>query len=188
MRPPIEDPAMTNADPYPDFHFGTFDNSVWLTSEPSHTDFFITQNNYLQGFLPVLLASLYATTGQRLRDFYIETGPEFVAKPRKSEEELYVQQNWPVCECRWPGPGEEEKDIQCIDFVDTAGNVPCRDVRQMNVVVFLSSHRPIHSVNDNQMQKFALAGVYQAAQDLRLVDWDDSHVEEKFEKYFGYLH
>ncbi|CAB9528067.1 acid type B receptor subunit 1 [Seminavis robusta] len=72
---------------HPGMQFGAFDTSGALYNALATNDimFGIDQSLYLQGYLPVWLLTMIATTNQHLKNRYIETGPTLVLESASKE-------------------------------------------------------------------------------------------------------
>lgn len=78
---------------HPDLLVGAFDSSELLFEAFEETDnilFGISQNSYLQGYLPIPLLAWNAYTRERLGNKFVESGPDFVSRC-PSDEELQCQ-------------------------------------------------------------------------------------------------
>ncbi|CAB9511933.1 acid type B receptor subunit 2 [Seminavis robusta] len=84
---------------HPQALVGTFDinGKVFDGIEQGDLLFGIDQDLPLQGALPVWLLTLYATTGQKLVNFNMETGPRFLEEAPPSETIQCVETVFKVC-------------------------------------------------------------------------------------------
>ncbi|VEU43564.1 unnamed protein product [Pseudo-nitzschia multistriata] len=135
---------------------GTFDTSspfIYDAITEGTIDFAIAQQPYLQGSHAVLMAALYATTGQKLvggaEAANIETGPILVTEesddfPGKRHQ-ICESEGYPVC---WPGTGSSEKS-EC----------PCTD--RSNISIAVVTHD-----ESSDFWNTVFSGISQAATDF----------------------
>jgi hypothetical protein len=78
------------------FYAGSFDNNEILAQAINAKEYFlfgVDQQQYMQGYMGVLSAFIYATTNQRLATHVIESGPYFIRSAEPSKEEC-ISMDW----------------------------------------------------------------------------------------------
>ena len=107
---------------------GTFDTSsptIYDAMADGTIKFAISQQPYLQGSNAMLMAALYATTGQKLNGVgasaapgNVQTGPILITKDKGSypsrDQQICEEEGFPVCFSKVNG-GSEESRCQCTD-------------------------------------------------------------------------
>lgn len=85
---------------------GTFDvgSEVQNGLESGLLQFGVDQQPYLQGYIPIILLTLEAYTKQSLKNFFIESGPNFVDTPASEDAKVCEANFFEVCPDR---PAEE---------------------------------------------------------------------------------
>lgn len=132
---------------------GAFDGreAVYQAIIAETVEFTLTQDNYLQGALPVVLATLYASTGQRLsfpndRSLY-NSGPHVVDISNiPSDTYLACQaEAFPIC--------DKDED-------ESKGNCPCIDRSRLKIAGV------IHGVEGDPFWETVIDGAEQASLDM----------------------
>jgi len=106
---------------HPNFVSGSFDinNEISEGIENGVFLFGIDQNPFMQGYLPVWLLTLLASTKQSLKNTFIETGPAFIERPPSKEIDQCFSNLFEVC------PRPENHDKNFLTQIRPAGLALC---------------------------------------------------------------
>lgn len=152
--------------------FGTFDVPYQEIAN-GVVDLGIDQNQWMQGYVSIVLATIWATTGQLLAHDIHRTGPSFVntSNVPTSERVGCIMEAYPICECPWHfGAGEMSIDPAACTPVGespTSGVhvCACQDVRQYNIATLP------HGDQSSSFWTLLRGGALQAGRDLRLINF-----------------
>ncbi len=131
---------------------GTFDTSTFLIYDAMNegsVKFAISQQPYLQGSSVVLMADLYATTGQKLHSSNLNTGPILITPdnenfPTKEQQSCEIE-GFPVCS----SGGAVNSNSKC----------PCTDRSQISIEVITHDE-------SSEFWGTVFSGISQAATDF----------------------
>eukprot|EP00929_Paragymnodinium_shiwhaense_P053440 TRINITY_DN26743_c0_g1_i1.p1 TRINITY_DN26743_c0_g1~~TRINITY_DN26743_c0_g1_i1.p1 ORF type:complete len:806 (+),score=120.17 TRINITY_DN26743_c0_g1_i1:308-2419(+) len=154
---------------------GTFDYSTSMLEKLSAGElgFAISQNSWLQGYLPALLAATYAGTGQLMSPEVYMTGPSYITEAPSDDYAIKAGEAFPICDCPWSPDGNEAK-VDCSESeaigpcpaTNGACSVACFDARGVKIAGIT------HGREDDSFWFVVKAGAEQAARDLRLTGFE----------------
>lgn len=96
----LTDVMITLKESHPSLRVGSFDlsNSIFEGLDSGALEFSIDQNPFVQGYMPVWLLAVLASTKQHLENRFIESGPTLITSSPSEPLQQCTENNFEVCE------------------------------------------------------------------------------------------